>query len=269
MRPVPVNAKLAVYEKYKENLNSHKASAAARQKLEENDKNILEKIDSDAYLLRSMTQRLLYRLNQAVAKDLKDIESPRFLLSNDAADTTRVYNTKTKISEYIQKAVETATPNVLTKKELQHLLEDTVRESFTQSGKNRAGRETEFRVRHELKKNGWNILKRNQKIRRIDVDIIANDKGTGSEEEVAIYTSCKRTIRERWRQNITGEFDVFLHASLGSDLSLATLKNYPNNIHIVPDDANLSEKEKKSNQVQRISWVTPANIRKFISQLSI
>tara|TARA_B110000438_G_C15733006_1_gene615038 strand:- start:58 stop:879 length:822 start_codon:yes stop_codon:yes gene_type:complete len=273
MRPVSVDAKLAVYEKYKEDLlsSNHTASVDIRKKLEENHKNILEKIDSDADLLRKLTIDIRRHLNVRVIQDLKKIKSPRFSSRKDAADTTRVYKWRIKIPEIVQIRLEktSVNPNVLTKKELQDLLQIAVLESFNQSGKTRAGKATEIRVRHELTENGWNIVKRNLRRGRIDVDIMAKYKGTDSEEEIKIGVSCKRTARERWRQNITDQFDVFLHASLGSDLPLETIKDYPNNIHIVPDDAKLTEEEEKSNQVQRISWVTPANIKKFIAQLSI
>ena len=261
-----LEVKLCVYQRYKEIVQDK----TIERRLEKTDATDLDSVDSDAMMLR----RLTVRIRTIVTKNIDEniVENTDFSCAADDAEKVEVFKERLKIPNYIEKVMKNVGSmnlKVLTKDEMINLLDETVRESVGNSGKSRVGTLTELKVRKAIRKNGWQIVETNTKFLSQDIDVVAQDRNEDKITEVKIGVSSKRTNRERMRQNLieNEEVDVFVHASLGEDLALTDIEKYPNNIHVVPDDAELTDKFENSIQVQRISWLTPDNIRKFIAEL--
>ena len=262
-----LEVKLGVYQRYKEIVQDK----TIERRLEKTDATDLDSVDSDAMMLR----RLTVQIRKIVTKNIDEniVENTDFSCAADAAEKVEVYKERLKIPNYVEKVMKNVGSmnlKVLTKDEMINLLDETVRESVGNSGKSRVGTLTELKVRKAIRKNGWQIVETNTKFLSQDIDVVAQDRNEDKIPEVVkIGVSSKRTNRERMRQNLieNEEVDVFVHASLGEDLALTDIEKYPNNIHVVPDDAELTDKFENSIRVQRISWLTPDNIRKFIAEL--
>jgi hypothetical protein len=263
------NAKLAVYEKYKDIVQSKIRPITRR--IEEEDAIILDPVESDAMMLRHLTIKIRNNLKSNIQKNI--VENTEFSCTSDAAEVREVYRQRIRISDVIKLRINKISPEtlkVLNQTEMMGLLEETVRESLGNSLKASAGNITANKVAKEMKKNGWDIIGRDFPYMSQDVDILAEDRNEKTIPEVVkIGVSSKRTNRERWRQNLVknSNVDVFVHASLGTDLTLSSIENYPRHIHVVPNDADLTDELDNSRQVQRISWLTPDNIRRFIAEL--
>jgi len=258
---------LEVYLRYKEIVRSLTTERA----LEKTDATDLDSVDSDAMMLRRLTIQIRTTVNKYIIKNI--VENTDFSCAADAVETVEVYRGRLKIPTYIEHIMMnegSKNLKVLTKDEMINLLDETVRESVSNSGKARVGNITEAKIQNAIKKNGWQFVRKNSKYKSQDIDALFQDKNENKNPEmIKIGVSSKRTIRERWRQNLmeNDEVDVFVHASLGADLTLTDIEKYPNHIHVVPDDAELTDKFENSIQVQRISWLTPDNIRKYIAEL--
>lgn len=262
-----LEVKLGVYQRYKEIVQSRTIERA----LEKTDATDLDSVDSDAMMLRRLTIQIRRIVTKNIIKNT--VENTDFSCAADSAEKVEVYKERLKIPTYIEGVMwneDSKNLKVLTKDEIINLLDETVRESVGNSGKKRVGNITESKVRKAITKNGWQIVRVNTKYMSQDIDALFQDKNEEKNSEVIkIGVSSKHTIRERWRQNLIENegVDVFVHASLGEDLTLTDIEKYPNHIHVVPDDAELTDKFENSIQVQRISWLTPDNIRKFIAEL--
>ena len=262
------NAKLAVYEEYKEIVQS---KIRPRTRRIEEDAIILNPVKSDAMMLRALTIKIRNQSKSNIVKNI--VKNTEFSCTSDRAEVREVYRQRIRISDDIRlriKKIDPETLKVLNKTEMMDLLEETVRESLANSLKASAGKIIANKFAKEIQKNGWNIIREGFAHMSQDIDILAEERNEKTTPEVVkIGVSSKRTNRERWRQNLVknSNVDVFVHASLGTDLTLSPIENYPRHIHVVPNDADLTDELDNSRQVQRISWLTPDNIRKFIAEL--
>lgn len=262
------NLRLEVYLRYKEIVKSSTTERA----LKKTDATDLDSVDSDAMMLRRLTIQIRRIVNEYIIKNI--VENTDFSCAADATEVVEVYGERLNITTHIKSKMKNVNPNalkVLTVDEMVELLQETVRESVRQSGMARAGQITQRKAIKEIEKKGWKIIGTNEKHKGQDIDILAQDRNENTSPEIVkIGVSVKKSVRERWRQNLAenDKVDVFVHASLGNDIPSRTeIEKHPKHIHVVANDAELADKLEKSMQVQRISWLTPDNIRKYIAEL--
>ena len=169
---------LGVYQRYKEIAQS----SPIERGLKKIDATDLDPVDSDAMMLRSLTIQI--RQIVIMRQNKKIIENTDFSCAADAAEKVEVYKERLKISSHIEHKMSNFDSKiwmeeelkVLTKDEMINLLQETVRESVSNSGKARVGYLTERKVRKVIKEAGWEMVERNVKFMSQDIYAIFQDK---------------------------------------------------------------------------------------------